>query len=124
MNAKKAQPVLKLAIPKFASLNIERSLAFFEGLGFVRGGAYPNYGIVSRDGVQLHFWLCSDPAIPQATGCRIVVDDINALFAEFAARAVIHPNGELCDRPWGTREFSILDIDGNLITFQESIAHS
>lgn len=32
---------LVAAIPKLASLEIERSLAFFEGLGFVRRGSYP-----------------------------------------------------------------------------------
>ena len=110
---------LTAAIPKLASLDIERSLAFFERLGFRRGGVYPDYGIAVRDGVQIHFWLCSDPMIPKATACRIVVDGIEALFDVYAALGVIHPNDPLGLKPWGNWEFSILDPDGNLVTFQQ-----
>ena len=49
------------AIPKLASLDMERSLAFFERLGFKRRGSYPDYGIIERDGVQIHFWLQGCP---------------------------------------------------------------
>ncbi len=73
-----------------------------------------------RDGVQIHFWLCTDPRVPRETGCRVAVDGIDALFADYTALGVIHPNGRLEDKPWGGREFSILDADGNLITFQQT----
>lgn len=112
---------LTIAIPKLASLDIERSLVFFERLGFVRHGDYPDYGMVSRDGVELHFWRCMDAAIPKATGCRIVVQGIETIYAEYAALGVVHPNDPLSTKPWGNREFSILDPDGNLLTFQESL---
>jgi hypothetical protein len=115
---------LTAAIPKLASLDIERSLAFFERLGFTRRGSYPDYGIVERDGVQLHFWLCADPRIPRETGCRISVQGIHTLFAAYAALEVIHPNGSLARQPWGVWEFSVLDADGNLVTFQEDAAPS
>ena len=55
---------------------MERSLVFFERLGFRRRGSYPDYGIIERDGVQIHFWLCSDPRIPKETACRITVEGI------------------------------------------------
>jgi hypothetical protein len=113
---------LKAAIPKLASLNIERSVAFFERLGFARRYFDKDYGIVERDGVQLHFWLCVDPRIPKETGCRITVEGIDGLFEAYAAEAVIHPNGRLELKPWGVREFSILDLDGNLVTFQQAAA--
>lgn len=108
------------AIPKLASLDIERSLAFFERLGFERRGSYPDYGIVLRDGVQIHFWLCTDPRVPRETGCGVAVDGIDALYEDYSTLGVIHPNGQLEDKPWGVREFSILDADGNLITFQQT----
>lgn len=110
---------LVAAIPKLASLDIERSLTFFEALGFTRRGAYPDYGIAVRDGVQLHFWLCQDPRIPHETGCRISVVGIEELFAAFSEAGVIHPNGSLALKPWEVWEFSILDPDGNLVTFQQ-----
>ncbi|RJG06947.1 VOC family protein [Noviherbaspirillum cavernae] len=112
----------KAAIPKLASADIGRSLAFFEQLGFASIAAYPDYGIVERDGVAIHFWLCNDPRIAEATGCRIHVEGIDALFDAYAALNIIHPNDPLSDKPWGMREFSILDPDGNLVTFAEETA--
>ncbi len=64
-------PRLRFAIPQFASLDIGRTIAFFERLQFRRVGAYPDYAIIERNGVQLHFWLCKEPRIPKETGCRI-----------------------------------------------------
>lgn len=113
-------PRLVTAIPKLASLNIERSLAFFERLGFERRGSYPEYGIIERDGVQIHFWLCIDARIPKETGCRIAVEGIEQLFETFSAAGIIHPNGSLALKPWGVWEFSILDPDGNLVTLQQA----
>ena len=115
-------PRLVAAIPKLASLDLERSLAFIERLGFGRRGSYPDYGIIERDGVQIHFWLCSDPRIPKETACRISVEGIEQLFETFSAKGVIHPNGNLALKPWGVWEFSILDPDGNLVTLQQAAA--
>ncbi len=47
------------------------------------------------------------------------VTGIDALYKSYSPRKVIHPNGKLHDTAWGTREFAILDRDGNLITFFE-----
>jgi hypothetical protein len=114
------------AIPKLASMDIQRSIAFFEKLGFTKSTQFPddnpNYGIVEQDGVQIHFWLSTDPAIPKATGCRINVSGIDELFASYSKLGVIHPNDPLTQKPWGLREFSILDVDGNLVTFAEQMA--
>lgn len=107
------------AIPKLASLDIQRSIAFFEKVGFTQTAHYPDYGIVEQDGVQIHFWLCTDPAIPRATSCRVNVSGIDALFASYAKLGLIHPHDPLATKPWGLREFSILDLDGNLVTFAE-----
>ena len=113
---------LLAAIPKLASLDIERSLVFFERLGFKRTGAYSDYGMIERDGVQIHFWLCQDPRIPSETACRVAVEGIEQLFEAFSEMGVIHPNGRLEAKPWGVSEFSVLDPDGNLITFQQPAA--
>lgn len=107
------------AIPKLASLNIERSVAFFNRLGFSKVSIYSEYGIVERDGVQIHFWLCDDPKVPHATGCRVNIEGIDELFELYAAEGVVHPKDPLSTKPWGLREFSILDVDGNLVTFAE-----
>lgn len=108
------------AIPKLASLNIEESLTFFERLGFSRKVARADYGVAERDGVAIHFWRCEDARIPSETGCRIAVAGIDELFETFSKLGVIHPKGQLETKPWGQREFSILDKHGNLVTFQQA----
>lgn len=80
------------------------------------------WGIVARDGVHLHFWPCTERHIAENTSCRIRVTDIDALHRELAPRQVIHPNAPLQAKPWGTREFGVLDPDGNLLTFAERAA--
>jgi hypothetical protein len=115
---------LKTAIPKLASLDIERSVTFFERLGFERLAVYPTLALVARDAIEIHFWLTDDRAIPEATGCRVNVDGIDALYQEYLPLNVIHPNDPLGDKPWGMREFSILDVDGNILTFAAEIPAS
>jgi hypothetical protein len=44
---------------------------------------------------------------------------IEPLYEEYKASWVIHPNGLLETKPWGTKEFTILDLDKNAITFVE-----
>jgi hypothetical protein len=33
----------------------------------------------------------------------------------------VHPNGQLEVKPWGQKEFSLLDPDNNLLTFGQGI---
>lgn len=109
------------ATPVFASLDIEKSVAFYcNQLGVSKVYAEPGvYGVASRDEVALHFWACQDPAIAKATSCRIGVSGIEALYQSSSAQGIVHPNAPLAEKPWGSREFGVLDPDGNLITFHE-----
>jgi catechol 2,3-dioxygenase-like lactoylglutathione lyase family enzyme len=112
---------LTAAVPVLASLDIERSVQFYTTrLGFTKVHAAAGvYGIVSRDGVEIHLWACSDRHIAENTGCRVHVAGIDALYRELAPQCVVHPNAPLRARPWGAREFAVLDCDGNLVTFVE-----
>ncbi len=110
------------ATPVLASLDIERSAEFFSTkLGFTKVHvAQGKYGIVSNGPVQIHFWACKDKRIAEATGCRVRVQEIEALHAQCSSQTVVHPNARLETKPWGTKEFAILDPDGNLVTFYEN----
>jgi DNA-binding transcriptional MerR regulator len=113
---------LERAIPVLASLDIEATQRFYaEKLGFTAVARYPDYGIVERDGVQIHFWLTDDADIPKATSCRVDVDGVDHLYDEMSASGVVHPNGPLTDQPWGLREFAVLDGDGNMIKFGQRV---
>ena len=121
MTTMRTMAILKSAAPVLASLDIERTVSFYcSRLGFSRVYVEPGvWGIVSRNQVQIHFWPCSEPHIAENTSCRVYVTGIDDLFAELNAHGVVHPNAPLQDRPWGSREFGVLDGDGNLITLAE-----
>ena len=113
---------LILGIPVLPALDLEATLSFFEtGLGFRRHIESGDYAGVERDGVQVHFWLCTDPSIPKHSSCRINVSDVDHLYASCEPAGVVHPNGALEAKPWGFREFSVVDPSGNLVVLAEEI---
>lgn len=115
--------MIKYAIPMLASLNEDETVKFYtEKLGFTFHSNWDGYLIFSRDGVYIHLWPCTDPAIPKATGCYVNVNEVNKLYEEYQTRGIIHPNGPLKDMPWGMRQFSILDNAGNIIHFGENVS--
>jgi catechol 2,3-dioxygenase-like lactoylglutathione lyase family enzyme len=117
-------PYLQSAAPVLASSDIERTVRFYcSHLGFTAVFSEPGrWGIVSRDKVQIHFWPCADRNIAQNTSCRVYVAGIDQLFEELQPKGIVHPNAPLESKPWGSREFGVLDPDGNLVTFAERIA--
>jgi catechol 2,3-dioxygenase-like lactoylglutathione lyase family enzyme len=116
-----SKPILKWAAPVLASLDIERTLKLYcSRLGFTRVHEDAGvWGIVSRDDVYIHFWACSDKHIAENTSCRVYVTGVDGLYAEMQSQNVVHPNAPLENKPWGAREFGVLDEDGNLVTFAE-----
>lgn len=103
-------------IPILASLDIERSLRFYvDQLGF-HGERLGDYLIVSRDEMEIHFWLAPDRIHPENTSCYIRGGQITALYDEFKARGV--PGlSDFQVRPWNMKEFYIHDPHGNLLRF-------
>ena len=95
------------------------TLAFYQNhLGFTQVHIEEEYSIISRDTIHLHFWLCKDRKICEASGCRVRVDGVDELYKSIDA-SLIHPNAKLEAKPWGAKEFAILDNNGNIITFAE-----
>jgi catechol 2,3-dioxygenase-like lactoylglutathione lyase family enzyme len=109
-------PTILDATPTLPSTDLDRTRDFYEQkLGFQTTSRYPDYLIIARDGVYLHFWKCDDRQIPQSAGCYLYVDNAEALFAEYQAQGVIHPNGAIRDTDYGVREFAVLDDSGCLL---------
>jgi catechol 2,3-dioxygenase-like lactoylglutathione lyase family enzyme len=115
---------LLAATPVLPSLDIARTVAFYCGtLGFEEVHAVPReYAIIERGPIELHFWYAEDAALPKASGCRVHVTGIDALYTLCQVAGIVHPNAPLAAKPWGTREFAVLDPDGNCLTFHESAA--
>lgn len=93
-------------------------------LGFTLFGSadHPGYLMLEREGVQLHFFehRALDPAENYGQ-VYIRTNAIDNLYQSLLSNgAPIHPNGKLENKPWGQREFSVLDPDANLLTFGQS----
>lgn len=100
--------------------------AYYVGkLGFRLAGeaVYDDYLMVEREQIQLHFFLFRQLDPRENYGqVYIRTDDIDDLYRSMLDRGVaIHPNGPLQTKPWGQREFHLLDPDHNLLTFGQSV---
>lgn len=90
-------------------------------LGFRDIGSFdfPDYLILKRELVELHFFLFSGLNPEENYGqVYLRVERIQELYESLIASGVnIHPNGKLLKKPWGQWEFALLDPDNNLLTF-------
>jgi catechol 2,3-dioxygenase-like lactoylglutathione lyase family enzyme len=93
-------------------------------LGFeVYGGDYDGYLMVQKDSVQIHFFEFKELDPKENYGqVYIRTDDINTLYQSLLDNNVsIHPNAPLQTKPWGQKEFALLDPDNNLLTFGQDV---
>lgn len=86
-------------------------------------GDFEGYLMIHKDNVQIHFFEFKDLDPNENFGqVYIRTNDVDRLYqALLACQATIHPNGHIETKPWGQREFSILDPDNNLLTFGQTI---
>lgn len=94
-------------------------------LGFTDIGKidYEGYLMLGKDTIEIHFFefRALDP-LENYGQVYIRTDDIEALYQGLISKGVrIHPNDPLAVKPWGQKEFSLLDPDHNLITFGQSV---
>lgn len=130
------------ATPALPVADLDRGIAFYQAhLGLELYHRDPGVAVMGLGAVGLHLWCASDTgwreradlaARPVVSGAesflagtgsaRLHVDDIETLYAAHLAAGIVHPNGPLADKPWGLREFAILDPDGNCLTFHAPLA--
>jgi catechol 2,3-dioxygenase-like lactoylglutathione lyase family enzyme len=112
--------------PKLPMRNKELTKDFYlNRLGFQEFGNtdFDRYLMVEKDNVQIHFFEFKELDPKENYGqVYIRTNDIDQVLQSLLDnKAVIHPNGHLQTKPWGQREFSILDPDSNLLTFGQDI---
>ena len=98
---------------------------YINQLGFQEWGNadYDGYLMVQKDNIEIHFFeFATLDSAENYVGVYIRVQDIETVYRNLLDNNVaIHPNGPLESKPWGQKEFSILDPDHNLLTFGESL---
>lgn len=110
--------------PKLPMRNKALTKEFYlNKLSFKELGDYGDYLIVGKDNIEIHFFEFKELEPKKNYGqVYIRTDDIDTLYKLLIANNTsIHPNGELQNKPWGQREFALLDPDHNLLTFGQAI---
>lgn len=93
--------------------------------GFKEFGSanFENYLMMEKDQIQIHFFLFKELNPKENYGQVYIrtnnIDNLYQLFLDNHTN--IHPNGPLEIKPWGQKEFSVLDPDNNLLTFGQGI---
>jgi catechol 2,3-dioxygenase-like lactoylglutathione lyase family enzyme len=108
--------------PVFHVSDVTTALAFYcVGLGFNvawKWGQPATHASVCRGSVSISLTLDSQKA---GTGdAYIEVGGIDSYHEELATRGV--PLGDLADRPYGMRDFAVIDPSGNRIVFGQATA--
>ncbi len=113
------------------SSNVARSIAFYKRLGFTPTFQdrpnEPRYAGIMRDGIVLMLqWHDNEQwahSIDLPT-YRFRVQNVDDLYAQFVRDGLVKPAGtnlspfgKPANSPWGTREFHVLDPDGNGLQF-------
>ena len=106
-----AQPGLRVT-------NLDAAVAFYEKLGFRQ--IYRNadiHQVLQKDSVVIH--LSTVEGGPG--GGQIMVDDVDQLYQLALTLNLNVLYDGLGDRPWGCRDFTIEDPDGNGFTFSQQL---
>lgn len=94
-------------------------------LGFKDIGSadFDGYLMVQKDNIQIHFFEFKGLDPNENYGqVYIRTNDIKTLYQSMLdTKQSIHPAGNLQAKPWGQKEFAMLDPDNNLLTFGQSI---
>jgi uncharacterized glyoxalase superfamily protein PhnB len=104
-------------VPELPVADVERAQQHYrDALGFEIGWLYPGkeVGAVSRDKAVIFFRKRTQPFEPAVHW--VFAEDIDASYQELMSSGanIVDP---LERKPWGLRQFTVQDLDGNLFHF-------
>ena len=133
---------LTTSIPALPVRDVAVAVAFYcSRLGFGQQHVELGFAVLRRDDVELHLWQAGDTSwqgradladrpvtsgaesfLAGTASCRLGVDtgtELETLFATFASAGALHPvsSSGVESTTFGARQFHVLDVDGNLLTF-------
>jgi len=129
MNSPSLKAVAEITslVPQFLVDDLSQAVSYYKDrLGFETDFIYESvYASVSRDGFSIH--LKCAPKISADRAHRkqnehldafVGVRGIEALYDEFTSKDA-HIIRSLDDRPWGCKDFYVVDLDGYILCFSE-----
>ena len=108
-------------MPELPVGDVQRAQEYYkDALGFEIGWLYPDkeIGAVSRGKVAVFFRKRKPPFEPAVHW--IFAEDIEALYHELKSSGanIVDP---LQEKPWGMRQFTVEDLDGNIFYFYHDL---
>ena len=108
--------LLERIMPELPLLDVPAGVAYYRDvLGFQVNYQQNDLGVMDRDDVRL-LLIARTERHKGLGSCYIYVGDADALHAELVATGAA-VQGEPVSHPWGLREFSVLDPEGNQLKF-------
>lgn len=117
MHQKDSLTTIGRPVPELPVADVERAQQYYRDfLGFEIGWLYPGkrIGSVSRGNVVIFFRSRTEPFEPAIHW--VFAEDIDATYKEFQSSGskIVEP---LEKKPWGLRQFTLEDLDGNRFYF-------
>jgi uncharacterized glyoxalase superfamily protein PhnB len=109
-------PMLEKALPELPLDEVAQGIAYYRDvLGFHINYAQHDLGVMDRDAVTV-LLIARTERHKGIGSCYVYIRDADALHAELVA-AGANALGPPVSRPWGLRQFQVVDPEGNRITF-------
>lgn len=110
---------LRAVLPELPVDDVAKAVAHYRDvLGFTVNYEQDDLGVMDRDAVQL-LLIARDARHTGIGSCGFYVRDADALHAELVAKGA-KVLGPPVSEPWGLRHFSVLDPEGNRLTFSQT----
>jgi hypothetical protein len=115
--------VFKNLIPQIFYEQLQDGLDFFvEGLGFTVDYQDSEMAVVSRDGAKAYIVENAHSAALDRPELSIDTDNIETIYEEMKQRVphFLHPNSKVISvKPWGSKEFAMLDKTTVCVIFRQ-----
>lgn len=132
---------MQKTIPALPVRSIKFSCEYYtNNLGFNILHQEQTFAIAVRDEIEIRLWQACDGSwkwrsfflflkpiwtgaetfLAGTASCRIQMEGIQELYKEYKAKNVLHSHDtEITEQYWGHKEFPVVDLDRNLLTFYE-----
>ncbi len=122
------QSIFNTVHPILPVRGVKASLGFYIDklgftLAFIDSQENPMYAGIRRDEVEIHLQWHQEENWQgmNASSLRFVIEDIQALYDEYALQDVFHEQTQLRKTAWHTEEFAFYDPDMNGLTFYRNL---
>jgi uncharacterized glyoxalase superfamily protein PhnB len=103
-------------MPELPLTDVFAGLAYYRDvLGFSVNYQQHDIAVMDRDIVRI-LLIARTPRHTGIGSCYIYVRDADRLHAELVAKGA-NVQGEPLSHPWGLRDFRVIDLEGNQLTF-------